>query len=606
MKILLTNQKLTDFAGTETYLFTLAMQLKRLGHEPVVYSPLLGAAALKLSEAGIRTVDDPSQFVGEPFDVMHVHHNSMAVQCRAHLPNVPMVFVSHGVLPVEEQPPSLDLNISRYIAVSEEVSEHLVSGGVDKNQTTIVRNFVDVAHFCPLRPISAHPSRALIISNRITSKARNIIRMTCENLGIELAEIGIGAIPIWETELEINKADIVFALGRGAVEALACGRVVCIFDYSGGDGVLTPEILPQSQRFNFSGRYLNQTFTPDTLQVELKKYSQDLGDMGRAWVLQNHNAEQAVPRLLEIYQDAIDGYTPRPVMLPNSEINYLVGEVRRVWKEARRATESANALQQSRTSENLEHGTYVDSLKNVLNAREVEVQHLQAQLALLTETSQVERANFQTERASILAQLQTSTAYAQSLQDARNALQTQWTADRAALQASLAEAVRYSESLEQVLSQKDQYAANLEAQLRQQPEAFAQELTALRADLLAAQEYAASLESARLSSETYAQSLQEALQTAEDSAQSLEAARRTAEAYAHSLEDARRTAEDYARSLETAQRDAEKYIASLKIDHENQLVSTERDRANLLAELSRATALARSKRHALDVLLGFG
>jgi len=53
MKILLTNHDLSYYAGTETFVYTLAVELQRTGHEVVCFSPRLGAVAQRLVTAGV-------------------------------------------------------------------------------------------------------------------------------------------------------------------------------------------------------------------------------------------------------------------------------------------------------------------------------------------------------------------------------------------------------------------------------------------------------------------------------------------------------------------------------------------------------------------------
>ena len=72
-----------------------------------------------------------------------------------------MIFVSHGVLSPQaslEQPPSVNADIQKYIAVSEEVKENLVlNHQISSENVAIVRNFVDAKRFSPKREINERP-----------------------------------------------------------------------------------------------------------------------------------------------------------------------------------------------------------------------------------------------------------------------------------------------------------------------------------------------------------------------------------------------------------------------------------------------------------------
>jgi hypothetical protein len=44
MKILVTNYDLNHYAGTETFIYALSVELRRIGHEVICFSPRLGSA----------------------------------------------------------------------------------------------------------------------------------------------------------------------------------------------------------------------------------------------------------------------------------------------------------------------------------------------------------------------------------------------------------------------------------------------------------------------------------------------------------------------------------------------------------------------------------
>src|SRR6266403_2031016 len=58
MKILVTNYDLNHYAGTETFIYALSVELRRIGHEVICFSPRLGAVAQRLAAAGIAVTGD--------------------------------------------------------------------------------------------------------------------------------------------------------------------------------------------------------------------------------------------------------------------------------------------------------------------------------------------------------------------------------------------------------------------------------------------------------------------------------------------------------------------------------------------------------------------
>src|SRR5207302_1140645 len=112
-------------------------------------------------------VESLDEIQGQAFDVAHVHHNITAMEVRHRFPNLPMVYLSHGVLPFLEQPPAIDLQITRFLAVSEEVRDTLIAQGIAEDRISIFRNIVDSQRFCPSATIGEMPTKALVVSARI-------------------------------------------------------------------------------------------------------------------------------------------------------------------------------------------------------------------------------------------------------------------------------------------------------------------------------------------------------------------------------------------------------------------------------------------------------
>lgn len=115
---------------------------------------------------------------------------------------------------------------------------------------------------------------------------------------------GIGNC-VWNTEHHINKVDLVITLGRGALEAMSCGRNVIVYDYNGGDGMITPESYNEIRQKNFSGRRYSLMYNEQDLMQELCKYTSSFGNANRKIIENNHSVKKNVRELLNIYLEAI-------------------------------------------------------------------------------------------------------------------------------------------------------------------------------------------------------------------------------------------------------------------------------------------------------------
>jgi len=306
LKILLTNHQLLDYSGSEIYTFTLADLLRRKGHEVVVYTKYFDKINHLFESIPVKITTNIAEINDEKFDIAHVHHNLMAIDIRYHFPNLPMVFLSHGIIPFLEQPPVIDTNINRFLSVSEEVQMNLILQGVEEKNVKVFRNIIDDTKFFPRTQVNEIPRKALILSNKITEKVENIIKDACEQLNIETEFIGRHHTPVTPNELPevINRADIVFSLGRGVIEAMMCGRIPIIFDVKGGDGIVDPQNLHQLMRKNFSGRTYNKMFNVEELIEEIKKYKKEYGEI-LSLEAKKLFGSKMVNNLVSEYNDAI-------------------------------------------------------------------------------------------------------------------------------------------------------------------------------------------------------------------------------------------------------------------------------------------------------------
>src|SRR6266850_1535353 len=355
LRILLANHHLLDFTGSELFTFTLADFLQRLGHEVTVYSPYVDKLRQRFDSIRVRVVEDLDEIRDHNFDLAHVHHNITATEVRHCFPNLPMVYLSHGVLPYLEQPPAVDLQIHRFLAVSEEVRGSLIAQGISGDRISIFRNIVDSHRFSPSSNIAATPANALVISARIDERREKIISEACAKLGITARFLGgrFGAVAPTELPLHINNADIVFSLGRGAIEAMMCGRIPIIFDYLGGDGMVTPENVRELMSCNFSGRRYGRDYTVDDLVSEIQKYRSGNGPSLRALSLELFDAQINTPNLVDIYRDAAKTPVAPPQPRDEKLLRAIVETIceTRAYTENRLARSNGRAPQESQSTD---------------------------------------------------------------------------------------------------------------------------------------------------------------------------------------------------------------------------------------------------------------
>jgi len=322
MKILITNQHLVHYAGTELYVYTLAGELQKQGHEVVVFSPLLGEAAARIREAGIRVVDDLQEISSERFDVIHGHHRRPTLLAFSFFPFTPLVYVTHGFLPRVlpfEGPPEPPVVVEKFVAVSDVVKANLAQNfGILEGDIQVVVNSVDVERFKPQGEIGQKVRRVLLISSNKNKAQKELVEQACSRLRLNLEIIGWGK-RVWNVEDYINEADSVVSLGRGAIEGLACGRAVVVCGGKGCDGMITEENIDDLWKTNFIGRRYGRRATVETLIDEFQKYDPGMQRVNRRLALERFDAQRQAHKLVEIYQKAIENSSRKDADLTPSE-----------------------------------------------------------------------------------------------------------------------------------------------------------------------------------------------------------------------------------------------------------------------------------------------
>ena len=255
MRILLTNNHLARFGGSETWTLTMARELIRQGHDVGVYTREKGVISNLLK----YHLDNNPQ----DYDLAIINHKSCA-----HVDAKKKIFTSHGIYHGLEEPPA---GMDVYVAVSENVAKR-------HNIDIIIKNPIDTNHFKPTSSIRETPDRILsIVEGDIPLEA---IKPSREK----------------ETMAELmNQSDLVVTIGRGVLEAMSCARNVIVYDTRLGgkmDGYLTLPITG-----NVGGEYRLQNID---WKAELEKYNKEHGERNREYILKYHDVRNVVEQYLNL------------------------------------------------------------------------------------------------------------------------------------------------------------------------------------------------------------------------------------------------------------------------------------------------------------------
>lgn len=349
LRLLLATNHLFGYTGSELTALTLARHLQALGQRVTVWARHVHPAFAARAAAGLNVVERLDGLDLAAFDAAYVQHLLGALELRHRAPRLPLLHAHLGVLPFLEQPAFLDLDIHRHLAISEEVRDNLIERGVPPARIAFLRNVVDSERFRPLGPPAEPPRRALLYSYKAGAERAELIAKACAARGLFCDWIGRrpGEIDQAELPARLAGADLVFALGRGAIEAMMCARVPFVFDCHGGDGAVTPENIDAVARCNFSGRLRRREYDQASLAGELAAVRTADGAALRALACERFDARRGAARLLAMLAQAADAARGRaPAPAPAA-----LGPVVQALAEARSYAEQAAALRRAEPGE---------------------------------------------------------------------------------------------------------------------------------------------------------------------------------------------------------------------------------------------------------------
>ena len=310
MKILFTNTALQDRSGSELYVKEAAEELARRGHTVAAYSKTLGEIAHLMDQQGVRTVDDLSRLPWAP-DIIHGQHHLETMTALAYFPNVPAVYFCHGWRPWQETPP-LHPRIVRYAAVDSATRDSAIQKyGVPPDKVQLIHNFVDLERFKERGPLPNKPARALVFSNYANKSKANflaLVRKACGKAGIPVDAIGAGTRPVERPENFLKDYDLIFAVGRSALEALATGAAVVICGVWGVGPMVTLRETEELRDRNFGVAAMYSKPDADAIYREILRYNAEDAAAVTKSLRCLIGIKTTLDKVEKVYYDAVEKY----------------------------------------------------------------------------------------------------------------------------------------------------------------------------------------------------------------------------------------------------------------------------------------------------------
>jgi hypothetical protein len=306
MRVLLTNNTLGPRAGTELYVYDVALELLKRGHQPIAFSPHLGEVAELLRAATVPVVQDLS-LLSAPPDVIHGHHHYECLIAVLSFPETPAINFCHGWAPSEEEP-LMHPSVLRYVAVDHVCRDRLeFEHGIDASRIRVILNSVDTARFRSRTPLPSKPTRALAFGNTFDDHSTSALRSACEKDGIAFAIAGVAAgRPEPKPEALLAGYDVVFAKARAALEAMAVGAAVVLCGPRGLGPMVTSAEWDRLRALNFGVRALSLPMDADAVLAELSRYDAHDAAAVSDRVRVSATLDAAVDALLHLYREVIE------------------------------------------------------------------------------------------------------------------------------------------------------------------------------------------------------------------------------------------------------------------------------------------------------------
>jgi hypothetical protein len=281
--------------GTETYITTVAHELRRLGHEPVITARELGPMAERAERRGIVVARDASELPAK-CDAVFAQDAISAGRLAERYPDTRLVAFAHSDRFDHQLPVLLPGVVSAVVVASDRVAARVEALALDAPVVRL-RHPIDTETFVPGGPLPGTPRRALILSNYLQGDRRRALTDAWEAAGVECVQVGVPATAELDVVPAIADADVVVAKGRAALEGMSCARAVYVFDEFGGDGWVTPERYAGMEADNFAGQAGSGPSDP---AGELESYRPDMGWVNRELIRRHHGARRHAVQLVEV------------------------------------------------------------------------------------------------------------------------------------------------------------------------------------------------------------------------------------------------------------------------------------------------------------------
>ena len=314
--------------GTESYAVTVARELQRLGHAPVLTAERLGPVAAAAERTGlpVGSADD----LPDGCDAVLAHDAASTCALAARYPGARVVQVAHSDL-FDHQLPVVEPGVvDAVVVLSDRIARRVAALPLDVPVVRL-RHPVDTELYFALGPLRSPPRRALVVSNYLQGERRKALVEAWGAAGVECVQIGREG---WTLDVvgAMSNVDIVVGKGRALLEGMSCARAAYVFDDFGGDGWVTPGTYAAIEADNVAGFATPAPRTPADLVADLDRYEPHMGWINRELIKAHHAARRHAQALVGVLRGPAAARRP-----PAATLDEIARLARCRWDAEQRA-----------------------------------------------------------------------------------------------------------------------------------------------------------------------------------------------------------------------------------------------------------------------------
>ncbi|WP_426146620.1 hypothetical protein [Polaromonas sp. DSR2-3-2] len=273
--ILLSNNTIKGYAGSELVTLDLATEFKHRGYDVTIATFGKDTDVVKgLDELDVKWLDlniQQPNVENIVFDLIWAHHFTTldAILMDMEISAKAIIFSSMSPYEPLESPPTYASQLSLVLANSEETRNQLLHYGLPLSMLHVFPNPVAREWFAIAKTASNLPLRKVaVVSNHVVDELQGAIKHL-QTLGVLVEIFGVEYDFKLVTPTLLASFDCVLTIGRTVQQAMVLGLPVYCYDRFGGPGYLRTDNFEKAGLFNYSGRCCGVFKTAEEIATEL-------------------------------------------------------------------------------------------------------------------------------------------------------------------------------------------------------------------------------------------------------------------------------------------------------------------------------------------------